>query len=58
MSFLIVTVSINFLQWTCVVCPLTFPWTHTKVLFLPAEVKKQLFDRKDEVRQYQFVSFL
>lgn len=42
MSFLIVTVLSDFHQWKCLVCLLTLPYTHTRVLILVRQSKSKI----------------
>ena len=42
MSLLIVTVLSDFHQWKCLVCLLTFPCTHTRVLVLVRQSKSKI----------------
>lgn len=42
MSLLIVTVLSDFHQWKCLVCLLTLPYTHTRVLILVRQSKSKI----------------
>lgn len=42
MSLLIVTVLSDFQQWKCLVCLLTLPYTHTRVLILVRQSKSKI----------------